>query len=1325
MGNGLRLLGSKLGYITSGKADNRDLSKIKEGLTFVSCLLSPIASPTSYCDIERFWSLEDIGVRDDSFKKDDEVALGKFNESVQLVNGRYEAGWPWKDGISEIPDNFKLAFSRLRSLLRRVEKQDEVVKTYDDTIKAQLQTGVIEQVEDGTSANRVHYIPHHCVIKPDRATTKLRIVYDASSKVNEDVPSLNDCLLRGPVFLSDICALLLRFRTFPVALVSDIEKAFLQVGLRQEDRDVTRFLWVKDYSKPLTRDNLITYRFARVPFGVISSPFLLSATIKHHLIKQRTEIAHHIASNIYVDNVICGRSNLEQSIQFYHEAKSLFQSISMNLREWYSNCPELLQTIPAYDRGKGTTTKVLGMAWDCEGDTFSCTTPKIDNFEVQTKRQLAQLAATVFDPCGLFSPVIVQAKMLIQRVWVLKLGWDDPLPADVVSDWQTCGLDLQCLPEIGIPRLVPSGSSSEPVELHCFCDASKGAYAAAIYVRSNSNFQFETNLIFAKSKLCPTKPISLPRLELMAVVVGVRMLKFVKAELGIPIKRCLVWTDSKCVLHWLRSVKLMTVFVSNRVKEINSHSGNEFRYVPTDKNPADLPSRGCSTSTLKSSCLWWHGPEFLQSSEADWPVTDLGPSPSEGEVAIPATGMALFNLSAPQGLYGVNPSKYSSLNKVLRVTAWVTRYLSALQRARIKRKQEILLEFVSKESLCLTAKEIAASELAWVFHVQQTSFYQESSSPLYNKVRDLKQKLDVFTDSSGLLRCGGRIHHADVSDETKFPILLPRDHALTRLIIQDCHERLFHAGVSHTLSEVRCRFWVPQGKSQVQSVIRKCQLCKLAKGGHFQISKPPPLPVFRVTQSAPFTFTGVDYLGPLLVKSPDRDCQKVWICLFVCAATRAIHLEVVQNLTTEQFLLALRRFAAMQRKPRMLISDNGKYFKLAHNVLQHIWGEIIHSQRVQDYSLQERIEWKFIPEYAPWMGGFYERLVSLVKTALKNVLRKASVTLVQLHTVVAEVSAVVNSRPLVLPDQAGELILTPNHLLGRVQFDGYPVDVSQGDAFVATSKHPDYVWCCGLRKGSKKIGNYQSHGFNLYGLMLTLLYSQWKRGRFITKYTLSGLLASNASIGDRFDHTVLLLSDSQCKQLLSIYNGNVVKKSGAKYHNLAHEIVRHQIDVRRYKYIIIVCGINLCRKRDHRKWKHSWKSLKRALDPIIFDGAENRVILNTPIWTKKARFVNDHTDWIKARINGIPNIAVCDWSSPIDNPFVVNGRLNRQLFMSDKFHVNHQGFRWLWVRWCQIYAELMTVSYELSVQQYAEPRTNGNHRRFNPSAKYATDRRLL
>ena len=239
-----------------------------------------------------------------------------------------------------------------------------------------------------------------------------------------------------------------------------------------------------------------------------------------------------------------------------------------------------------------------------------------------------------------------------------------------------------------------------------------------------------------------------------------------------------------------------------------------------------------------------------------------------------------------------------------------------------------------------------------------------------------------------------------------------------------------HAGVSQTLSLIRHRFWIPQGRSAVRKVLRSCTVCRRHESGPYKMPLMPPLPAERVSESPPFTCTGVDYFGPLFIKR-NKNREKVWVCLYTCLVTRAVHLEMMYDMSTQQFLLGFRRFIARHGKPKKVISDNAAQFKLASDTIYSLWGKILTEDDVISYATNQNIHWDFNVELAPWMGGFYERLVGMVKRSLRKALGKACLTSEHLLTLLKEAEAVINSRPLtyVGDDIHSFMTLTPAHFL--------------------------------------------------------------------------------------------------------------------------------------------------------------------------------------------------------------------------------------------------------------------------------------------------------
>ncbi|XP_053378167.1 uncharacterized protein LOC128547996 [Mercenaria mercenaria] len=307
---------------------------------------------------------------------------------------------------------------------------------------------------------------------------------------------------------------------------------------------------------------------------------------------------------------------------------------------------------------------------------------------------------------------------------------------------------------------------------------------------------------------------------------------------------------------------------------------------------------------------------------------------------------------------------------MLRVTALALRFIQKIRK----------LPYTNGS---LKSSEMKTAEEMWLLHVQRKHFADEFESIRSAKKNNLQQQLGLYIDEVGLLRCKGRLENADINENAKHPVLLPRKDRLTYLFIDKIHKEILHSGVSQTLAKTRQRFWIPHGRATKMSVIHMCTVCRRFDGGPYKMPPMPSLPPSRVTECRPFSRTGLDYLGPIYVKSNDTP-MKVWVCLFTCLVTRAVHLEVVLDISTEECLMCLRRFISQRGTPVQLISDNGSHFKAASSILDQIWNRTLHSDEVQTYASNSRITWNFITELAPWMGGYYERLVGIVKECFEK-----------------------------------------------------------------------------------------------------------------------------------------------------------------------------------------------------------------------------------------------------------------------------------------------------------------------------------------------------
>ena len=296
--------------------------------------------------VENFWNTDCLRIN-----PDETSVYDTFLDDLQynVLEKRYEVGLPWKlDPVTAgLPDNFTNSKRRLMSNIKSMKKKPDMLKEYHGIIKTQLQQGVIEEnPNEEITKKPVHYLPHRAVVRDDKTSSKVRIVYDGSAKVSKDLPSLNDCLLKGPSLNPLIIEILLRFRLYPVAFVCDVQKAFLQINIKKEDRDVLRFLWVDDPFKADTE--IVTYRFCRVLFGLTSSPFLLNGTLREHFkkyIDTNPEIVNSLMKSLFVDDFAGGGQNDVDVYKKFTCLIEILKEASFNVHKFFSNDENLNEKI--------------------------------------------------------------------------------------------------------------------------------------------------------------------------------------------------------------------------------------------------------------------------------------------------------------------------------------------------------------------------------------------------------------------------------------------------------------------------------------------------------------------------------------------------------------------------------------------------------------------------------------------------------------------------------------------------------------------------------------------------------------------------------------------------------------------------------------------------------------------------------------------------------------------------------------------------------------------------------------------------------------------
>ncbi|XP_011405271.1 PREDICTED: uncharacterized protein LOC100637172, partial [Amphimedon queenslandica] len=711
------------------------------------------------------------------------------------------------------------------------------------------------------------------------------------------------------------------------------------------------------------------------------------------------------------------------------KSKTLFKEGGFNLRKFVTNSESLRVKIKEHQKSSTSTNeqdmsdtdttlrkdqsdtererehKVLGVLWDPMRDEIIVGFGEIalEAHSVNpTKRSIVSIVGKFYDPLGILSPVIIRFKILFQELCREKRDWDEPITGPLLTRWHMLINDLKASESVRIKRCVSEQQGM--CELIGFCDASMAAYAAVVYLKDGNGV---VRVIAAKTRVAPLKTQSVPRLELLAALLLSRLIENVleSVSMVLAISRVTCYTDSQIVWHWIRGEdKSWKPFVQKRVKEIRQHTSiQSWKHCAGASNPADIPSRGIAIMELSESNVWWNGPEWLGAEATDETEVPM-PKKCMEELRVKdcETSHGLTANSEQRGLIKIiSIERFSSIKKLLRVTAYVFRFINRLRGAECGN--------------IITASEMNDAEMLWIKEIQE-------SSP---EMRKWKEQYGAFKDQQGIWRCGGRIDNAEVTFEVKHPILLPNRHYFTKLVVKRAHERLMHSGVKETLTELRSKYWVPRGRSLVRLFIHYCVLCRKFRALPYKAPLPPPLPDFRVKECQPFMFTGVDYAGPLHLRE-GKSTQKVWICLFTCAVIRAVHLDVVPNLSSKSFVRCFKRFSARRGLPEKIISDNGTTFKGASKTVQRIMKE----QEVREYLTDKGIAWTFNIEKAPWWGGFFERMIQMMKRCVRKIIGRAVLTYEELLTVIAEVELIINSRPLTyLTASDTEEPLTPSHLL--------------------------------------------------------------------------------------------------------------------------------------------------------------------------------------------------------------------------------------------------------------------------------------------------------
>jgi hypothetical protein len=1001
--------------------------------------------------LSAFWDTEKVPEIFPEKLPEHEYCEKFFRDTTKLEDNKYEVSMPIKVPLeqmnSELGDSFHLALNRFLNLEKRLHMPKNVTlfneyKKFIDQYVDMKHGDYHDMDKYDLAKDAVFFLPHHPVIRQDARTTKLRCVFDGSALTKKKV-SLNDLLFNGAVAQRELFDILTLFRTDKFFLICDIKAMFRCINLNPAQRSLQNILWRESPEQDIKCIQLNT-----VSYGLRSSSFLATRCLSDLVERNEHSMplaASAIRNSTYVDDILVSCGSEQKLVETQSQLVQMLSMGSFQLHKWASNCKQVLENVPKDSHYLGEVdlqkdhafVKTLGIRLDVKSDAFKSTCPEPYSSPNDSKRDILSYISKFYDPLGLIGPVFVRAKVIMQMLWEADSNWDSTPPDNIRKVWTDFINDLSQMQPVVIARCVKT-QQTVVNQLIGFADASSVAYGCCLYLRTiDKHGNVRTELLCSKSRINPSKKkLTIPKAELNAVLLLSELVKRVHntVTIKLEIHDVHVYSDSQIVLAWLKTdaAKLLA-YVANRVRAVGKLThGYHWHYVHTSDNPADCLSRGLQPQEIADHNLWWHGPTFLLDKECNF--SEVSPVPTELPELKPVqtSALCLTTTMHPDVFDIIN--RFSTIGKMTRVLAYILRFCNNVKPTSQNRHG------------FLTAVELDKVLMLLVKH-EQGKFYSDDIKLLQSlkQVKGNLKPLTPFLDSEGIIRVGGRLQNASLPFAAQHPAILPQQSVVTALIVRNEHLCLLHAGQKLVLCSLRQRFWIIDGLRTVKKVIHKCVICfRLKATANTQLMG--SLPTARVTACRVFGRVGVDFAGPVSVKNSrirKPVIGKGYIALFVCFVTKAIHLELCSDLTTECFLACFKRFIARRNLPSDVYCDNASTFKGTRNQLDEFYrlhASQAHQQAVNSFATQKGINFHFIPSYSPIFGGLWESGVKSTKHHLKRVVGKALLTYEQLNSVLIEIEGVLNSRPLtaITNDPNDFSYLSAGHFLTGAALNTYP-----------------------------------------------------------------------------------------------------------------------------------------------------------------------------------------------------------------------------------------------------------------------------------------------
>ena len=958
------------------------------------------------------------------------------NLTLDPVSQKWTTTYQFEVDPSVLENNREQVVAMTKKTELRLAKSPDVAAQYCDQFRDTVSRGVFAEVskeELEAYKGPKWYITHHEVFKEDSASTPVRLVLNSSLRYKGE--SLNDALMKGPNALNDLWSVQLRFRTYNVALVIDLKKMYQSINTTAKEEFVRLVLW-RDMNRneEFTTYGTKTMNFGDKPAAAISSIALReTAEIYKHI----DEVAaKKIQDDSFVDDITTGDKEDEQVDALLNNIKEILSKGGFHVKGAVKSGDKSEENLQLL--GTGEIGRVLGVGWDPSEDVFVVRVrinfskkhkgkrkePDLELSDLATilnrkvtRRMILTVVMSCYDPYGLLSPITVQLKIELRELYraELNLGWDDDISQEKKVIWHSILQLLKLAENIRFKRSIFNADAIGDPELLVFCDGSPLAMCSAAFIRWRlSEEEFDIRLIAAKTRVTPLSRMTVPKAELRATVMGVRLCKSVVETCNnMSFKRPLFFSDSRCTLAtFSKDSTALNEFTGNSVDEVlNFSDTSQWFHVGSSDNIADIGTKmNAKIEDVQEGSEWQTGPRWLYGERESWPVKQ-----DMREDEVPAESLLVkrkcFATTNHVSILDIEKLAMHTYNFLMRSTA---RILYALEKKSFKSNQVDLAnldraeQYWLKESSRLTAIELEKGNL-----------------------RSLRPQVDddgVIVTSSRAVEGLKLTYNRD-----RFPILTSKD-PLAHLWMQHVHCE-DHSGVTKTVALSRRRYWIVRGGRLASKIRRSCYRCRTLDKELAQ-QQMAPLPAFRLSPAPVFNVTSIDLFGPLTIRDTvkRRTHMKVWGVIATCASVRAVYLDLTEGYSTDAILQTLRRFVTIHGCPSKMISDQGTQLIAASKDVASLtkdWNWTTVSQWASDNNM----EWKFVPAEGQHMNGLSESLIRSVKRSIHHVIGDNILTFSELQVAFFEIANIINSRPIgVTPTNDPEFpqALTPNDLiLGR------------------------------------------------------------------------------------------------------------------------------------------------------------------------------------------------------------------------------------------------------------------------------------------------------